>query len=241
MKEHKNKVLHIGLIILLPLIFVLILCIVNFNAAAGKSMKLPLTTYKSTDKMNFTTYKGFGVSMVVHNSSNKEQEKIIKTIEYNEKAGNTDEWASGMNMTDYETYKDCLTKVNGQIINSVEKEDSIEYTFENNKTVKVNYTKTAEPTRSYKMTIDESDKEVDRIEKDNTVTTKYDSGMIKIEIDNTPNLGDIDFKSKYNIDVINLLLHYAVILATVIIVYMICRVIGARAAGNIATTKYKNE
>lgn len=238
----KNKITEIGFLILIPMIIILILCIINFKVASGESMKMPFVTSKKTDSLNFTTSKGFGVKLVIHNADEKASEeanKVVSSYMYNEKAGDTDTWNDGMTMTDYEKYKDSLIKVNGQIIDSKKTDKSITYTFENNESVKVNYIKPDKVTKEFALD-DSVGKEQEVKFEDNASITKYDTGLVKVEIKNGTDVGNITFKSKYEIDIINLLVHYAVLLFIIIIFYIAYNKIIGKAVNKVVILKEKD-
>ena len=219
----KNKITYITMAIL-PLTLCLILCIVNYTVAKQNVYGIPFVTHKAVELQDITKYSGFGVTISVLDQ--KGTEDIVKdnTKFYNEDAGVIDNWHGEMTFDQYEVYKNDLVYVNGDIVDSTITDDYVIYKFNNNNELTVYLKKSAEDLDKYTH----SEKSASLVEetKDASGNTvyKYDNGVVKVENKQVvKGVEPLKIKMNYGLDVLNLVIHYVVVLGIEVIIYLLIK------------------
>lgn len=227
LKAFEDLKRHLLIIALVANMLSLLFCAMNYIVAQQTGMyRIPFCVSKNTDEYEFTTYKGFGVNLVVYESEGAEPMPIYTSFIYNEEAGNIDNWGGEIRLADYNRFKDDLEEVNGSIIDTDLHNDYLIYTFRNNKKLKVNYIST-ETDIDYKKEVDESTKLISSTEDGNITINKYEGGIVeKITLTYSDKVEELRFKSNYFIDYVELAISCVVmILGTCIIAYIIIFII----------------
>jgi hypothetical protein len=216
----------IATLCIIPMTVNLGLCLGNYYSIAqdGKD-SMPFVTYSSVDKANVTTQYGFGVKAQVFNKDNETADDvpdigsdgITTTSVYNETAGTIETWDNKITKELFEKYKSDLEIVNGAIVNTEICDGFVNYTFSNNKILKVNLTDTGIEDTNYEHSVDSDSKIIEEYTDENDVAYKrYENGVVVIEKQQVEGSHDIDMitigsesmKLNYSISVGNILIHY---------------------------------
>lgn len=218
---------HLLVIILTANMLSLACCVTNYIIAQQEDRyRLPICISSNTDEYDFTTYKGFGVNMVVYESAGSEPKPIYSSIVYNEEAGNIDNWGGEIRLADYNKYKDDFREVNGDITDTDLHTEYLIYTFRNNKRLKVNYISTGTDVE-YKKEVDDTMEVIESTVDGNTTINRYSDGVIeKISITYSDETEELRFKSNYFIDYVELAISCGVmILSACVIAYVVILII----------------